>query len=121
MAQITIWTATTDGDECPLTTTAHGSEQEMLERVRSDLRHDILAFAGHEADAQAGVPRLHAPGQPLMRLLQRPGKAHDDMLPRRLRLDNAGECEAARSPGEKTAAVRHGRRVPSIRWPANAG
>lgn len=32
-----IWTATTDGDNCPLTTTAHPSEAQAQNRVLNDL------------------------------------------------------------------------------------
>ncbi len=35
-----VWTCTTDGDNCPLSTTLHATEAEALERVRDDLRAD---------------------------------------------------------------------------------
>lgn len=38
-----LWTVTTDGDECPLTTTVHATEASALERVRNDLRADCKA------------------------------------------------------------------------------
>jgi hypothetical protein len=35
--KLTIWTATTDGDNCPLTTTVHATSAEACDRVRADL------------------------------------------------------------------------------------
>lgn len=39
-AKVTVWTCTTEGDNCPLTTTVHATEAEAQERVRDDLRAD---------------------------------------------------------------------------------
>lgn len=36
----TIWTLTTDGDECPLTTSVHPTEQDAMESVRNVLEDD---------------------------------------------------------------------------------
>lgn len=53
---IAVWTATTDGDNCPLHTTVHWTQAEAEARVRNDLSEDcpplqlasLAALAGDE-------------------------------------------------------------------------
>lgn len=50
---LTIWTRTTDGDNCPLTTTAHASREEAEAAVWADLAPEI---ARHSADGAPAAP-----------------------------------------------------------------
>jgi hypothetical protein len=53
--KVTVWTATTDGDNCPVCTTVHATEKEAWARIREDLiqgwndeRHAAIAAAPDE-------------------------------------------------------------------------
>lgn len=35
--KVTVWTATTEGNNCPVTTTVHATESDALRRVLADL------------------------------------------------------------------------------------
>jgi hypothetical protein len=51
---------------------------------------------------------LHAPSEPLVRLLQLPGEGHDDELARALRAANRGEGKGRAGGGEETPAIDGG-------------
>jgi hypothetical protein len=59
-AMVTVWTCTTEGDNCPLTTTAHASQAEAFERVRDDLRADC---PGHQVASLNGMSASDMPDE----------------------------------------------------------
>lgn len=52
---ITIWTATTDGDNAPLTTTVHAQESHARARVFRDLLESGIACGQRERDDTAAL------------------------------------------------------------------